>query len=189
MRRSSRTLLVLAATLLAAGAPLAAQQQGAPTHPLLIAVPPAAPADVDSIDSIVAALYDVISGPPGQPRDWQRLRSLFVPGGRLIPTVARGGGGVALRVMEVNDYIAITGPFLERVGFTERELARKTERFGHIAHVFSSYEGRVTTEGRTIRGINSIQLLHDGARWWILSVYWEAETPENPLPVEFQGSM
>jgi hypothetical protein len=184
MRTLLRGLPLLAAAVLLAP-PLAAQ--AAAPNPVVVPLQAAAPADVESIDAIVAALYDVISGPPAVPRDWNRLRSLFVPGGRLIPTARRPDGTMAIRPMEVNDYVAMTGPFLERVGFTERELARRTELYGHIAHVFSSYEGQITTEARSIRGINSIQLLNDGNRWWILSVYWEAESPGNPLPAELAG--
>jgi hypothetical protein len=167
-------------------APLHAQATPpAPTHPLIVGAPAAAPADVESIDAIVAALYDVISGPAGQARDWNRMRSLFVPGGRLMPTGPRGGGGFGLRVMEVNDYIALSGPLLERVGFREVELARRTERYGQIAHVFSTYEGTMETEPTVTRGINSIQLMNDGSRWWIVSVFWDAERPDNPLPAEY----
>ena len=147
----------------------------------------AAPGDVASIDAIVTALYDVISGPAGQPRNWNRMRSLFIPGGRLMPTGARQGARV-MRVLEVNDYIAMSGPQLERVGFRERELARRTEQFGHIAHVFSTYEGRTETDATVIRGINSIQLMNDGTRWWVVSVYWEAEGPDNPLPAKYLTS-
>lgn len=186
MRRFPRAFLLVASALAAGAAPLAAQQQP-PPHPVIIPVPPANPADVESIDAIVAALYDVISGPQGQARNWQRMRSLFIPGGLLLPTGPRPGGAVGIRPMSVNDYIATSGPLLERVGFTERELNRRTERYGHIAHVFSSYEGRLEAENSTIRGINSIQLLNDGTRWWVVSVYWEAETPENPLPAEFRA--
>jgi hypothetical protein len=177
-----RQLAPLLACLLVAGtAPLAAQ--GAP-HPVITPVPAANPQDVESLDAIVAALYDVISGPSGQARNWNRMRSLFVPGGLLIPTGPRESG-FGLRLLSVNDYVATSGPALERIGFTERELARRTERYGNIAHVFSTYEGTMETEPTVIRGINSIQLMHDGRRWWILSVFWEAETAENPLPAEY----
>jgi hypothetical protein len=192
MRRNASVVLVLAA--LFAAAPLAAQQtqpaqaqpqQQPPTHPVIIGAPPARPEDVASIDAIIAALYDVISGPVGQARDWNRLRSLFVPGGRLMPTGPRPAGGIGIRLLEVNDYIAASGPTLERLGFREREIARRLDRFGHIAHVFSTYEGRAESDGNVLRGINSIQLMNDGTRWWIISVYWEAETPQNPLPAEY----
>lgn len=152
--------------------------------PVLVTVPAAAPADVALIDSIVAALYDVISGPAGKPRDWARMRSLFVPGGRLMPTSPRQGA-VAMRIWEVNDYIAQSGPHLERIGFRERELARRTEQFGSIAHVFSTYEGRNEADATVLRGVNSIQLMNDGTRWWVVSVFWAAEQPDNPVPAKY----
>jgi hypothetical protein len=170
----------------AGAAAVHAQTASAPqVHPVLVATPTAAPADVGSIDAIVTALYDVISGPAGEARDWNRMRSLFVPGGRLMPIGARQGGGFGMRLMEVNDYIALSGAMLERVGFREVELARRTERYGQMAHVFSTYEGRMETEATVIRGINSIQLMNDGSRWWIVSVFWDAERPDNPLPAEY----
>lgn len=188
MRRIASFALVLASSL-ALGGSLAAQQnapqQAPPRPPVILPAPQANPADVASIESIIAALYDVISGGVGQPRDWNRMRSLFIPGGRLMPLVMRPDSSVGIRLLEVNDYIAVSGPNLERIGFREREIARRVERYGHMAHVFSTYEGRMESDGRTIRGINSIQLMNDGTRWWVISVYWEAETPTNPLPAQY----
>jgi hypothetical protein len=141
---------------------------------------------VASIDAILAAVYDVISGPAGQKRDWDRMRSLFVPGARLIPVV-QSGNGAAARVLSVEDYIARSSPVLEKAGFFERERARRTEAFGHIAQVFSTYESRHNREDRApfSRGINSFQLLNDGTRWWIVTIFWEAEGPDNPIPAEY----
>jgi hypothetical protein len=149
--------------------------------------PPAAkPADVASVDSIVAALYDVISGPAGK-RDWDRFRSLFIPGARLIPTGVRQTGEVASRVITADDYAQRNGPFFEKNGFFEREAARRTETFGNIAHVFSTYESRhAKDEAKPFqRGINSIQLMNDGKRWWIVTVFWQAEDEKNPLPEKY----
>ena len=174
--------------LLAFATPALAQQTPPPTDksPVLYTVPAAAPKDVDSIESIVAALYDVISGPAGKTRDWNRMRSLFIPGAKLIPTGARPGGEVAMRLLDVNDFIATSGPLMTEKGFTERELAKRVDKFGHIAHVFSTYEGVMEKDDKVhLRGINSIQLMNDGKRWWILSVFWEAETPNMALPKEY----
>lgn len=155
-------------------------------QPVVTRVPAAAPADVDTVDHIIAALYDVISGPVGQPRDWQRMRSLFVPGARLMAVGPRHGGGIGMRVLSINDYVALAGPNLVKGGFHERELARKTDRYGHIAHVFSTYEGHLDTDGKPMRGINSIQLMNDGHRWWIISVLWEDEhNAGTPLPKRY----
>jgi hypothetical protein len=177
-------LLVTVLCILAAPVALHAQA-AAQSSPVIQPVPAVRPADVESIDAIITALYDVISGPAGQPRDWNRMRSLFVPGGRLMPTSQRQGGGTNVRIMEVNDFVALSGPNIERIGFTEREIFRRTEQFGSIAHVFSTYEGEREIDDNVIRGINSIQLLYDSTRWWIISVYWEAERPDNPLPAAY----
>lgn len=149
--------------------------------------PPADPADVASIDAILKALYDVISGPAGQPRNWDRMRSLFAVGARLIPTGQSQDGTVRYRVLGVDDYIAQTGAQLERNGFFEREISRKAETYGNITHAFSTYESRRTAQDEKpfARGINSIQLLNDGKRWWIVTVYWDSERPNNPIPAKY----
>jgi len=147
---------------------------------------PANASDVKSIDAIVHALYDVISGDAGIKRDWNRMRSLFLPEGKLIPTGMRNDT-VRYRIMTVEDYIKSTGAILEEKGFHEKEISKKTEHFGHIAHVFSTYESKykLTDEKPFMRGINSIQLLNDGKRWWILHVYWNSETPASPIPKRY----
>jgi hypothetical protein len=147
----------------------------------------ARPDDVKSIDAIVAAVYDVISGPAGQKRDWDRMRSLFVPGARLIPAVASPTGGAMARVLDLDGYIQRSGTVLERDGFFEREIARRMEAFGNIAHVFSTYESKhkASDPAPFARGINSIQLLKDGDRWWIVTIYWDSEKPGNPIPAEY----
>lgn len=154
------------------------------TSALLTGRPPAHPDDVGSLDAIVTALYDVISGPAGQRRDWDRMRAMFAPGARLIPAVYRPDSVPSLRVWDVEQYIAQVGPRLESAGFFEREIARRTERYGGAAHVFSTYESRRTSADPVpfARGINSIQLFFDGKRWWIVTIFWEAERPNHPIP-------
>lgn len=160
------------------------QQQAAPP---LQTRPEARPEDVSSMDAIVAALYDVISGPAGKKRDWDRMRSLFLPEGRLMAVGPKKEGGFGYRVMDVDGYIKASGNYLETNGFFERAASRVTEQFGQIAHVFSTYESRKKADDAQpfMRGINSIQLMNDGKRWWIVSVYWEAERPDNPLPAKY----
>jgi len=145
------------------------------------------PADVKSIDAIIAALYDVISGPAGQTRNWNRMRSLFLPEGKLVATGQRPAGEIVKRVLTVDDYITASGPVLEKNGFFEKEINRKAEVYGHIAHCFSTYESRKTISDAQpfMRGINSIQLFNDGKRWWLLSVFWQPETNELPIPKEY----
>lgn len=175
LHRASMSLLL--AALLAA--PAAAQD-----------TPSARPQDVESIDAIIASLYDVISGPAGQKRDWQRFHSLFVPGARLIPTGVSQQGEVRHRVMTPEEYASTSGPVLEERGFFEREIGRTTERFGNIAHVFSAYDSKNKAEDPEpfARGINSIQLLHDGTRWWVVSIFWDSEREGNPIPDRYLRS-
>ncbi len=164
----------------------AAAQQAPPASPVVVRVPPAKAEDVNSIDAIVKALYAVISGPKGQARDWNRMRSLFIPDARLIPSVNRQPAGRGLAVLSVNDYIATSGPFLVDTGFREREVARRIEEFGSVAHVFSTYESFRDTETTAfMRGINSIQLFNDGTRWWVVSVFWDAERPGLQIPEKY----
>jgi hypothetical protein len=149
--------------------------------------PAANPADVSSLDAILGALYDVISGPAGQARNWDRMRSLFIPGARLIPSQPAPDGKVVPRVLDVEGYIGRAGPTLEKNGFFEREISRKTDTFGTITHAFSTYESRRKQDDATpfARGINSIQLVNDGTRWWIVTVLWDAERPNNPIPAKY----
>jgi hypothetical protein len=72
-------------------------------------------------------------------------------------------------------------------GFFESEIHRRVERFGAVAHVFSTYESRHARDEKPfVRGINSIQLVRDGKRWWIASVVWDTERPDNPIPADYQ---
>lgn len=150
------------------------------------------PDDVASIDAIVAALYDAISFEPGAEPDWDRLASLFHPDGRLIPP--RGDESEVLPVLSVDEFIERSSAFLDESGiaeqgFHEREIGRTTERFGNIAHLFSAYESLHTRDDAEpfSRGINSIQLVWDRDRWWVLTILWDVERPENPIPEEYGG--
>jgi hypothetical protein len=156
-----------------------AQQQAVPTA--------ANPADVSSMDGIISALYDVISGPAGKKRDWNRFRSLFIAGARLIPTGPRRDGQIGARVLDPEGYVTGSGDYIEKNGFFEREVARRTDAFGSIAHVFSTYESRHKAEDPKpfSRGINSIQLMNDGKRWWIVTIFWDSERADNPIPEKY----
>jgi len=149
---------------------------------------PANPADVASIDAIITAAYDSISGPAGQKRDWARERSLFYPGARLIPTAKPDeSNNLAPEMLDVDGFIARVEPYFAEHGFYEKEIARRTEQFGQIAHVWSTYESRHNSDDPKpfMRGINSIQLFYDGGRWWIVTIYWQQESPEHPIPERY----
>lgn len=115
------------------------------------------------------------------------MRSLFVPGARLIPTGRRPTGEVVSRVRTVEEYITGSSPYLEKEGFFEREIARRTETFGNIAHVFSTYDSKHKAEDARpfARGINSIQMMNNGKRWWIVTIFWQGEDDKAPLPQKY----
>ncbi len=142
------------------------------------------PADVSTIDGIVKAFYEVISGGKGVARQWSRDKTLYMPDVRFV-AMSEQNGKIRASVMNHNQYVNNTNEFLVTEGFQEREINRVVRRFGNIAHVFSTYE--FSTEGgkEKGRGVNSIQLFWDGARWWISAVSWDEERPNNPIPKEF----
>ena len=149
----------------------------------------AAPEDVGSIDAIISASYDVISGGADEQRDRDRERSLFHPDSRHMPTRQHESGEYVADVMNVEDFIEGAGSYFTEHGFYEYEIARQVEQYGNIAHVFSTYEWSNEQDGPVGgRGINSFQLLFDGTRWWIMSVFWQQESEEYPIPVEYLPS-
>ncbi|MEM7086869.1 MAG: hypothetical protein AAF489_11845 [Bacteroidota bacterium] len=145
------------------------------------------PNKVSTLDSTIATLYRVISGEKGQARDWDLMRYLFHPDAKLIPTGKSKSGVYKARFMTVEDYILSSGKFLVENGFFEKELHRTEQTFGNITQVFSTYESfhSEADEKPFMRGINSIQLMNDGERWWIINIYWSQETEENPIPKEY----
>jgi hypothetical protein len=160
----------------------AASSAQAPAAP-----PPARPADVASPDAIIAAAYDVISGAKGEPRDWNRFRSLFLPGARLIPTMPKEPGpGFSAIVLTTEEFVTRATAHFDTQGFYEKGTARRLEQYGDIAQAFGTYESRhAPSEEPFTRGINSFQLFFDGSRWWLVTILWWAETPETPIPKEF----
>ncbi len=149
---------------------------------------------VSSLDSTIKTLYDVISGDAGENRNWELFKFLFKPESKLIPTGKDKNGNTVSKFMSPEDYIKSSGKWLEENGFHEVELSRKTDTFGHITQVFSTYESYRSKEAQNnkqpfMRGINSIQLFNDGKRWWILNVYWMQETEYFPIPKKYlQGT-
>lgn len=141
-------------------------------------------AHVSSIDSIIKTLYIVISGDKGEARNWELFKHLFRKNARLIPAGKNNEGKTVARYLTADTYIETSGKWLLENGFHEVEINRKTETFGNIAHVFSTYKSykSKTETSPFMRGINSIQLLNDGERWWIVNIYWQQESEENPIP-------
>ncbi len=161
-----------------------AAPQAAAEHPAAgaaAASPAADPKDVETADALIASLYDVISGPAGKPRNWERMYSLFFPGALLINTPPGKTGKLEARVMSPKDYVDRAGKYFDAHPFFERETARKTHSQGHLQQIFSSYESSEDAAFTKpfAHGVNSIEMFHDGTRWWIMLVMWEEDAPSK----------
>jgi hypothetical protein len=151
------------------------------------ASPQAHPEDVASIETIIKAAFEVMSGPAGKERDWNRFRSLFKPSAQFIVAPRRPGGGINFTVRTIDEYIANSWKWLEKHAVYEIEVHRITEQFGHLAHAFSTYESRENPGSAqpSSRGIASFQLVYDGKRWWIVNWFWLGERPDTPIPEKY----
>lgn len=142
---------------------------------------------VQTIDSTIQTLYSVISGEKGEERNWELFKYLFHEDAKLIPSGANRQGVLGVRYLTKDQYIESSGKWLIENGFFEKEIGRKTDRFGNMAQVFSTYESFKTQSDTKpfMRGINSIQLLNDGKRWWIINIFWQGETSSQPIPKKY----
>ena len=199
MHRCMRGLFFLVASALLAAA--AAAQKSEPSQPaqlppttpvlspadLAAKVPAPKPDDVKSLDAILRAAYDVISGPAGD-RDWNRFRSLFFPQARFTE-VGKGADGATFVISwGVEDFIRDATEVFLKEPFYENAIVNQPETFGNMTQVLSSYESRHSPGEKPFqRGVNSFQLLNDGKRWWVLSIFWDSERPDNPLPEKLAG--
>ncbi len=188
VRNRAETLVLLGVVF--AGLTLVAtaqeKKQAAPARQAAT-VPAANPKDVQSLDAMVAAIYEVISGPPGA-RDWNRFNSLFAKDARLIAVRAPKEGKPVLVAMTPAGYAERAGSYFLEHGFFEHELSRKTDSFGAMTHIYTTYESRETKDGKAIdRGINSMEFFYDGERWWCVEIYWDSERPGNPIPEKYLG--
>ncbi len=143
------------------------------------------PRDVATLDDIIRAYYEVVSGPAGEIPDRERDRTLHLPDAVVGVPGQDESGRSQLITMTLDGYHdRFGGPRSE--GFYEKEIHRVVHRFGNVAHVMSTYASSTTPGGEVFdRGINSIQLTWDGDRWWIVSWIFDSEHPDNPIPAEF----
>ena len=140
-----------------------------------------------TLDTTIKTLYAVISGEKGVKRNWKQFKFLFKPDAKLIPSGKDKAENYRVRYMSPNDYIEGSGKWLVENGFFEKEIHRKIDTFGNITQVFSTYESfhSESDDMPFMRGINSIQLLNDGKRWWVINIYWAQETKDHPIPKKY----
>jgi hypothetical protein len=174
LSRLHRLYVVLAYLLVASG--LASAQ-----------APQARAEDVVSPSAVVRASYVAISGPPGQALNLDRFRSLFQPQAQLVSMSIKDGRVVA-HTMTLSEFTDMVIAAIGKEGHVEREIAQRVDVYGNIANVWSSFESRKTpNDPQVTRGINSIQLMNDGKRWWISGALWQHETAETPIPSKYMS--
>jgi len=187
--------LALGAVLCAALLPAtlaAAQTTSAKAQPDIAAHrdwPKANPADVGTVEDTVHAFFSAISAPAGGKLDRNRLRSLFVPQGRIaVGLPPRGSRQADIVFMSLEDYADRSDAATATDGFFDRNPANQVERFGVMAHVYAFYESRSNTQDPKpmARGIKSIELVNSQNRWYIVQVYWDSERADNPVPERYQ---
>jgi hypothetical protein len=175
-------VLFWAAAILAGRAQAAGEDPAAVIAKLESEVPPPNSAEVGSIDGILKAMYASISGPAGA-RDWNHFRSLFLPRAQFTESGVNERGQQVVETWNVDEFVRYAGEIFAKMPFFEEALANRVERYGNMVQVFSSYVSRSEPGGRPFqRGINSVQLMYDGRRWWVVSILWDWERPGNPLP-------
>jgi hypothetical protein len=141
--------------------------------------------DVQSIDAIGKAYYEIVSGPIGQERNFDRLRNLFHPEAKLTYSYwSVEENAFQLMPMDIEGYI-VKLDYLDKKGFYEEELYVSTESYGSITQSISTYKFWMEDETAEGRGLTSYQYFHDGTRYWILSMFWQMESDEYPIPEEF----
>jgi len=191
-----RIVLVLAALALAA---TSLAQSTAPVRPRAasssaVGRPEPASADAASPDAIVKALYEAVSHGPDAEPNWKRMRDIFLPVGMLVPP--KRPQEDIFTVLDVDSYEERTKKWMadaktkgQPTGFYETEVARRTDCFGNVCQLFSTYASRHAPgdEKPFMRGINSIQLVKDGRRWWVASVVWDTERADNPIPAQYDA--
>jgi hypothetical protein len=150
-------------------------------------VPAPRPDDVKSLDAIIKAAYESISGPAGT-RDWKRFRSIFLPQARFTEVGKGEDGGTIVISWGMEEFIRDAGAIFAKDAFYENGIVNEAAGYGGMRQVLSSYESRRAPGEKPFqRGINSFQVLNDGKRWWIVSIFWDSERPDNPLPEKFAG--
>jgi hypothetical protein len=145
--------------------------------------------DVESPRAIVLAAYAAIAREPGRSYDWDRFRTLFLDGALLIPNTEQTNG--VFTPLTVEGFIEYVDRFTDPSspddrGFIEGEVHRLEERYGDIAHVFSTYEKHFWGDERVIgSGVNSFQMVRHDGRWWITGIIWDEPMGGEPIPERY----
>jgi hypothetical protein len=136
-----------------------------------------------TLPDLIKAVDEAVSGPGNKDRTC--MRQIFTPDARLIPLVKGPDGKWAPHILTLDDWVTRVAKRGSEV-FYEHQINYSVEEYGHMAHLWSTYQVTETPDGKpTVRGINSIQAVKDGSTWKIVQILWEAESPTEPVPAKF----
>lgn len=141
--------------------------------------------DVSTINGLMKAFYEVVSGEAGEKRQWERDLSIHHPKAiySYMTTINEESKQVTL---SLEDFHKETDNMVLETAFYENEINREVKVFGNIANVWSTYETRLEKNGIVARrGINSIQLFYNNNKWQIISLVFDRETENNRIPQTF----
>jgi hypothetical protein len=150
-------------------------------------------AEVSTVEGVVEALYRAVSFAPGGEPDWQLLRFLLLPDAVLAQPVQ---GGDQVELLTVDEYIgrfkqALESSTLRKTGFLGTVARVSTVVYGRLAHCLVVFEARTDPASKEPlgRGVESIQLVRTGGRWWITSIATEFERPGLLIPEDFSPAV
>jgi len=187
MRSSRHRSAVLLFTFLLTAFSVAQEPTKPSSRHVEVASMTARPEDVSTLDGVMKAYYDVISGPAGQPRQWARDRTLYTPEVSFVIISDDADGTPVAKQLTHQEFVDDSDAEVVKGGFYEKEIHRIVHRYDNWANVVSTSQSRRTPDGPVIgHSIDNLDLFWDGHRWWVMHVTIAEIRPDHPLPKEFQ---
>ena len=130
---------------------------------------------------IPAAIDAAITGTAD--KDRACMKALLIPEARLMFASLGADGAPAYTLQTLDEWIARVKA-RGHVMLEEKQLKFHIERYGNIAHVWSTYA--LSSDGKqNARGINSIQAIKEAGGWRVTGIVVQAESATAPLPKEY----
>src|SRR5690242_19810176 len=132
-------------------------------------------------EGIPAAFDEAISGPADKDRTC--MKALLIPEARMM-FASLGADGAPSYRLETLDYWIARVKARGHAMLEEKQLKFHIERYGNIAHLWSSYA--LHSDGKQVaRGINSSQAIKEAGGWRVTGILVQAESATTPLPKEY----
>ena len=142
---------------------------------------------VQTIDKTIKTLYSILSAEADEIHNWELFLYLFHPEGKMIQYANNIDGLLEITFMSPKEYVNTIGKYLDERSFYEKEIYKKIDTYGSLAHVLSTYQSYRSKFDKKpyFTGLNSFQLVYQHRRWWIINNFWTREAIAEPFPKEF----